>query len=73
VSHWPSTKAKRVLQALYRIGWSDKPNQKKGSSHIQLIHPTQGEYTWAFHDSVEIGPKMLSKIAKQTGLTREDL
>jgi predicted RNA binding protein YcfA (HicA-like mRNA interferase family) len=71
VSYWPSTKAKKVLSALARIGWIPTP-KKKGSSHIHLVHPTKGEYTWAFHDSEEIGPKMLSKIAKQTGLTRED-
>jgi predicted RNA binding protein YcfA (HicA-like mRNA interferase family) len=71
VSHWPSTKAKKVLSALLRIGWVPKP--AKGSSHIQLVHAIKGEYTWAFDDSDEIGPKMLSKIAKQTGLTREDL
>ncbi|MGH9574477.1 MAG: type II toxin-antitoxin system HicA family toxin [Candidatus Acidiferrales bacterium] len=50
-----------------------KAEREKGSSHIQLIHPIRAEYTWAFHDSVEIGPKMLSKVAKHTGLTREDL
>ena len=73
MSHWPSTKVKRVLAALHRIGWLLKPNQKKGSSHIQLVHPEKGEYTWAFHDSEEIGPRMLAKIAKYTGLKREDL
>ena len=26
-----------------------------------ISHPTKGEYTWAFHDSVEIGPNMLAK------------
>jgi hypothetical protein len=28
---------------------------------------------WAFHDGVEIGPKMLSRISKHTGLRPEDL
>jgi hypothetical protein len=32
-----------------------------------------GDYTWAFHDSIEIGPKMLARIAKHTGLKPEDL
>jgi predicted RNA binding protein YcfA (HicA-like mRNA interferase family) len=73
VSHWPSTKVKKVLSALSRrIGWIPTP-KKKGSSHIQLVRPTKGEYTWAFKDSDEIGPKMLSKIAKHTALTREYL
>jgi len=31
------------------------------------------EYTWAFHDGEEIGPAMLAKIAKRTGLKPEDL
>jgi hypothetical protein len=28
---------------------------------------------FAFHDSDEIGPKMLERIAKRSGLTPEDL
>ena len=36
----------------------------------QLVRP---DYTWAFHDGVEIGPKALARIAKQTGLRPEDL
>jgi len=28
---------------------------------------------FAFHDDEEIGPKMLSRIAKKTGLTPDDL
>jgi hypothetical protein len=31
------------------------------------------DFIWAFHDSVEVGPRMLSRIAKHTGLTPEDL
>lgn len=71
MSHWPSLKARQILKALYRIGGTEKA--RKGSSHVQLIHPEHGEYTWAFADSEEIGPKMLSKIAKKTGLKREHL
>lgn len=71
MSYWPSTKANKVYRALLRIGWT--PKDHKGSSHIQLTHPQKGEYTWPFHDSVEIGPKMLARIAKKTGLKREDL
>jgi hypothetical protein len=29
--------------------------------------------TFAFHDRAEIGPVLLAKIAKDTGLRREDL
>jgi predicted RNA binding protein YcfA (HicA-like mRNA interferase family) len=46
---------------------------QKGSSHIQLSHPTKGEFTWAFHASEEIGPRMLARIAKHTDLKPEDL
>jgi hypothetical protein len=28
---------------------------------------------FGFHDNEEIGPKMLSRIAKRTGLTPDDL
>ena len=71
MSKWPSTKANRVYKALLRIGWEVK--RSSGGSHVQLTHPTRGEFTWAFHDSVEIGSKMLARIAKQTGLRPEDL
>ncbi len=42
-------------------------------SHIKLLHPQRGTYMFGFHDKEELGPKMLSKIAKYTGLTPEDL
>ncbi|HUU12190.1 MAG TPA: type II toxin-antitoxin system HicA family toxin [Terriglobia bacterium] len=54
-----------------RRGWTVKA--RKGSSHLQLIHPTKGEFTWAFHESEEMGPKMPARIAKHTGLKPEDL
>jgi len=57
-----------------RIGWSEKPRISKGGSHRQLVHPSYpNEYTWAFHDGDEIGPVMLAKIARKTGLKPEDL
>jgi len=31
------------------------------------------DFTFAFHDKEEIGPKMLSRIAKYTDLTPNDL
>lgn len=71
MSQWPSVKARKVYRALLRAGWTAKAS--KGSSHIQLTHPELGEYTWAFHDSEEIGPKMLARIAKHTGLKPGDL
>lgn len=71
MSQWPSTKGRQVLRALFKIGWTIKA--RKGSSHLQLIHPQHGEFTWAFRDSEEIGPKMLARIAKHTGLKPQDL
>jgi predicted RNA binding protein YcfA (HicA-like mRNA interferase family) len=32
-----------------------------------------GDFVWAFHDDDEIGPRMLARIAKDTGLTPGDL
>jgi predicted RNA binding protein YcfA (HicA-like mRNA interferase family) len=71
---WPSSQARNVYKALLSIGWSEKPGVSKGGSHSQLVHPGYPhEYTWAFHDRDEIGPKMLARIAKQTGLKPQDL
>jgi len=60
-----------VYKALLRTGWS--PKSAKGSSHITLEKPGYSNFTWAFHDNVEIGPKMLARIAKHTGLKPTDL
>ena len=74
MSVWPSCKARKVLKALQRIGWEHDPSHSKGSSHIQLRHKDHAEeYTWAFHDSDEIGPVILARIAKKTGLKPSDL
>jgi predicted RNA binding protein YcfA (HicA-like mRNA interferase family) len=71
MSRWPSTKAQQVLNSLLRIGWTIKRQQ--GTSHRVLVRPGWPEYVFAFHDREEIGPKMLARIAKHTGLTPEDL
>jgi predicted RNA binding protein YcfA (HicA-like mRNA interferase family) len=68
---WPSRKAKRVLIALLRIGWSIK--RHPAGSHRTLSRLGYLDYTFAYHDDVEIGPRMLSKIGKQTGLEPADL
>jgi predicted RNA binding protein YcfA (HicA-like mRNA interferase family) len=72
LSHWPSSKAKKVLRALHRIGWIEDARISEGS-HTQLIREGYDRFTWAFHDNEEIGPKMLARIAKKTGLRPEDL
>ncbi len=71
MSRWPSTKAKRVLAALLRIGWSIK--RQSGGSHKVLSRPRWPDVVFAFHDTDEIGPRMLARIAKHTGLTPDDL
>jgi predicted RNA binding protein YcfA (HicA-like mRNA interferase family) len=58
------------LAALLRIGWSIK---RQSSSHKTLQRPAWPDVVFAFHDREEIGPRMLARIAKQTGLTPEDL
>jgi predicted RNA binding protein YcfA (HicA-like mRNA interferase family) len=70
MSSWPATKARRVLAALLRIGWRVK---RQSSSHRVLERPGWDDYVLAFHDDEEIGPRMLARIAKRTGLTPGDL
>ena len=65
-----SGKAKQVLAALLRIGWTVK---RQVGSHQLLERAGWSDYVFAFHDREEIGPKMLAKIAKKTGLRPEDL
>jgi predicted RNA binding protein YcfA (HicA-like mRNA interferase family) len=60
--NWGSAKAARVLAALLRIGWSIK-RQRSGWP----------DFVFAFHDGEEIGPKMMARIAKRTGLSPADL
>jgi predicted RNA binding protein YcfA (HicA-like mRNA interferase family) len=71
MSHWPATKARRVLAALFRIGWSIK--RQSGGSHRVLERVSWPDYVFAFHEDDEIGPRMLARIAKHTGLTPGDL
>lgn len=67
---WPSTRASRVLAALLRTAWSVK---RQTGSHRVLIREGSPDFVFAFHDGDEIGPKMLARIAKHTGLTPDDL
>ena len=70
MSRWPSTKASRILSALLRIGWRIK---RESGSHRVLERPDWPDAVFAFHDREEIGPKMLARLAKATGLNPEDL
>jgi predicted RNA binding protein YcfA (HicA-like mRNA interferase family) len=66
MNSFPSTKAARVLAALTRIGWSVK---RQTGSHKVLQREGYDDFVFAF----EIGGRMLQRIAKETGLTPDDL
>ena len=70
MSTWRSAKAKQVLAALLRIGWQIK---RQSGSHRTLSRRGWRDVVFAFHDQEEIGPRMLTRIAKVTGLKPEDL
>ncbi len=70
MSRWPATKARRVLRALNKIGWTVK---RQTGSHRILECADWVDFVFAFHDNEEIGPRMLARIAKHTGLSPEDL
>ncbi len=70
MTQWPSTKAKKVLTALEKLGWQVK---RQTGSHKILKKEGGEDYVFAFRDSDEIGSKMLARIAKKTGLTPDDL
>ena len=70
MTHWSSTYARRVLAARLRIGWIIK---RQTGSHRTLSRPGRPDFVFAFHDQEELGPRMLARIAKRTGLSPEDL
>ena len=70
MSDWPSTRARQVLAALLRIGWRVK---RTSGSHRTLSREQWPDFVFAFHDGEEIGPRMLARIGKRTGLQPSDL
>ena len=70
MSDWPAAKAKRVLAGLLRIGWTVK---RVTGSHRVLERLGWPDVVFAFHDGEEIGPRMLARIARRTGLSPDDL
>ncbi|WP_254966379.1 type II toxin-antitoxin system HicA family toxin [Cyanobium sp. CH-040] len=52
------------------IGWSVK---RQSGSHKTLEHEDYSDYVFASHDGEEIGPRMLARITKHTGLEPGDL
>ncbi|MBI5386605.1 MAG: type II toxin-antitoxin system HicA family toxin [Verrucomicrobia bacterium] len=71
MSQWGAKKARLVLAALLRIGWTIE--RESGGSHRVLNRPGWPNYVFAFHDGEEIGPRMLARIARKTGLAPKDL
>jgi predicted RNA binding protein YcfA (HicA-like mRNA interferase family) len=53
------------------IGWTVK--RQSGTSHKVLSREGWPDVIFAFHDSEEIGPRMVARIAKRTGLTPKDI
>lgn len=59
-----------MLAALERIGWRLK---RQSGSHKLLTREGWPDYEFAFHDNDGLGRRILSRIAKHTGLCPEDL
>jgi predicted RNA binding protein YcfA (HicA-like mRNA interferase family) len=71
MSKWRAVKARQVLEALLKIGWSVK--RQAGGSHRVLSRSGDADFIFAFHNNDEVGPRMLARIAKRTGLKPDDL
>ena len=67
---FPATRAKKVFSALLRMGWTLK---RQSGSHRILSRKGWPDAVFSFHDGDEIGPKMLARIAKTTGLMPDDI
>ena len=67
---WSATRAPHVLRALLRIGWGVK---RQSGSHRVLERDGWPDFVFAFHDRAEIGPRMLARIARRTGLNPGDI
>jgi len=69
VTQLPSTKARRVGGVAGRR-WQLK---RQSGSHSTPSRDGYPDFVFEFHDGEEIGPKMLARIAKHTGITPGDL
>jgi predicted RNA binding protein YcfA (HicA-like mRNA interferase family) len=63
-------RARVLLHALLRIGWSIK---RQTGSHRVPSRDGFPDYVFPFHDGEEVGPRMLARVAKHTHLTPNDL
>lgn len=71
MSQWPASKARVVLSAMLRTGWTVK--RQSGTSHRILAKTGWPDFVFAFHERDEIGPRMLARMARHTGLKPSDL
>ena len=70
MTQWKPARARQVIVALPRIGWSIK---RQSGSYQVLARPGWPDVVVAFPDCEEIGPRMLARIARVTGLMPDDL
>ena len=70
MSEWRSVRARQLLATLLRLGWRIK---RQSGSHRTLAREGFPDFVFAFHEGEEIGPRMLARIAKRTGLRPADL
>ena len=70
MSRWRAVKARQLFAALERTGWTVT---RQSGSHRTMVKAGFTPITFAFHDRDEVGPTMLAKISKKTGLRPEDL
>ncbi len=70
MGRWGARKASVILAALLRIGWTIK---RQSGSHRTLERAGWPDFVFAFHGDVEIGPRVMARIAKRTGLTPDDV
>jgi predicted RNA binding protein YcfA (HicA-like mRNA interferase family) len=59
-----------MLEALLRAGWVVK---RQTGSHKVLSRPGWPDLVFAFHEGDEIGPRMLARLGKHSGLRPDDL
>ena len=70
MNQWSSIRASDLFRSLGRIGSTVK---RQSGSHRVLSRSGWADYVFAFHDREEIGPRMLARVAKHTGLRPDDL
>ncbi|HEX9844611.1 MAG TPA: type II toxin-antitoxin system HicA family toxin [bacterium] len=70
MTDWSATRGQRVLSSLLRIGWQVR---RQTGSHKVLTREGWPAVVFAFRNDEEIGPRMLARIAKRTGLKPADL